>query len=87
MRSSVADRPNESGVPVIPNDPDINVIFARCAETPNGHSQRDALPLAIYIWCSQNDARSRAAHAEYDDQVYTGSTLPSGSLGGRERLT
>jgi hypothetical protein len=43
LRTSVADRLNETGVPVNPNDPVISAILARYAETLNGHFQRDAL--------------------------------------------
>jgi hypothetical protein len=71
LRTSVADRLHETGVPVDPNDPVINAILARYTEALNGHFQRDALRLETYIWRSQDDARVREAHAENDDQVFT----------------
>jgi putative chitinase len=78
LRSSVAGRLNETGVPVSPNDPVIRAILARYAETLNGHFQRDALQLASYIWRSQDDARVRAAHAELDDRAFAWSDPPPG---------
>lgn len=78
LRTSVADRLNETGVPVNPNDPVINAIRARYAEALNGHFQRDALQLETYIWRSQDDARVRAAHAEYDDRVFAWANPPAG---------
>lgn len=77
MRASVADRLNETGVPVNPNDPVINAILARYAERLNGYFQRDALQLTSYIWRSQDDARVRAAHAEYDNRVFAWSSPPA----------
>lgn len=77
LRTSVADRLNETGVPVNPNDPVINAILARYSETLNGYFQRDALQLETYIWRSQDDARVRAAHAEYDDRVFAWSNPPA----------
>ena len=77
LRTSVADRLNATGVPVNPNDPVINAILARYAETLNGYFQRDALQLETYIWRSQDDARVRAAHAEYDDRVFAWSNPPA----------
>lgn len=82
LRTSVADRLNETGVPVNPNDPVISAILARYAETLNGHFQRDALQLETYIWRSQDDARVRAAHAEYDDRVFAWSDPPAGGYPG-----
>jgi predicted chitinase len=78
LRSSVASRLNETGVPVNPNDPVINAILARYAEALNGQFQRDALLLETYIWRSQNDARVRAAHAENDDRVFAWANPPAG---------
>ncbi len=78
LRISVADRLNETGVPVNPNDPVINAILARYAEALNGHFQRDALQLATYIWRSQDDARVRAAHADHDDRVFAWANPPVG---------
>ncbi len=78
LRSSVAGRLNETGVPVNPNDPVINAILARYAEALNGHFQRDALQLETYIWRSQDDARVRAAHAEHDDRVFAWANPPAG---------
>lgn len=77
LRTSVADRLNETAVPVNPNDPVINAILARYAETLNGYFQRDALQLETYTWRSQDDARVRAAHAEYDDRVFAWSNPPA----------
>lgn len=78
LRTSVADRLNETGVPINPNDPVIRAILARYAETLNGLFQRDALQLETYIWRSQDDARVRAAHAEYDDRAFAWSDPPAG---------
>ncbi|KAB2886505.1 MAG: hypothetical protein F9K34_01895 [Albidovulum sp.] len=78
LRSSVAGRLNETGVPVNPNDPVVNAILARYAEALNGHFQRDALQLETYIWRSQDDARVRAAHAENDDRVFAWANPPAG---------
>lgn len=78
LRSSVAGRLNETGVPVNPNDPVINAILARHAEALNGHFQRDALQLETYIWRSQDDARVRAAHADHDDRVFAWANPPAG---------
>lgn len=78
LRTSVADRLNETGVPVNPNDPVINVILARYTEALNGHFQRDALQLETYIWRSQDDARVREAHAENDDRVFAWANPPAG---------
>lgn len=84
LRAAVAGRLSETGVPVNPNDPVINAILARYAETLNGHFQNDALQLETYIWRSQDDARVRAAHAEYDDRVFAWSAPPSGGHPGQE---
>lgn len=78
LRSSVADRLNETGVPVNPNDPVIRAILARYAEALNGQFQRDALQLETYIWRSQDDARVRAAHADHDDRVFAWANPPAG---------
>lgn len=78
LRTSVADRLNETGVPVNPNDPVINAILARYTEALNGHFQRDALQLETYIWRSQDDTRVRAAHAENDDRVFAWANPPAG---------
>lgn len=78
LRSSVAGRLNETGVPVNPNDPVINAILARYAEALNGHFQRDALQLETYIWRSQDDARVRAAHADHDDRAFAWANPPAG---------
>lgn len=78
MRTSVAGRLNEVGVPVNPNDPVINAILARYTEALNGHFQRDALQLETYIWRSQDDARVRPAHAENDDRVFAWANPPAG---------
>lgn len=78
LRSSVAGRLNETGVPVNPNDPVINAILARYAETLNGHFQRDALQLETYIWRSQDDARVRAAYADHDDRAFAWANPPAG---------
>ena len=78
LRSSVAGRLNETGVPVNPNDPVINAILARYAEALNGHFQRDALQVETYIWRSQDDDRVRAAHADLDDRVFAWANPPSG---------
>jgi len=78
LRTSIADRLNETGVPVNHNDPVISAILARYAETLNGHFQRDALQLETYIWRGQDDARVRAAHAEYDDRAFAWSDPPAG---------
>ena len=84
LRTSVADRLGETGVPVNPNDPVINAVLARYAEMLNGLFQRDALQLETYIWRSQDDARVRAAHAGYDDQVFAWSAPPSGGHPGQD---
>lgn len=84
LRTSVADRLGETGVPVNPNDPVINAVLARYAEMLSGVLQRDALQLETYIWRSQDDARVRAAHAEYDDQVFAWSAPPSGGHPGQD---
>jgi predicted chitinase len=78
LRSSVAGRLNETGVPVNPNDPVIDAILARYAEALNGHFQRDALQLETYIWRSQDDARVRAAHADHDDRAFAWANPPAG---------
>lgn len=78
LRTSVAGRLNETGMPVNPNDPVINAILARYAEALNGHFQRDALQLETYIWRSQDDASVRAAHAENDDRVFAWANPPAG---------
>jgi len=78
LRSSVAGRLNETGVPVSPDDPVISAILARYAEAVNGHFQRDALQLETYIWRSQDDARVRAAHADHDDRVFAWANPPAG---------
>lgn len=85
LRTSVADRLNETGVPVNPNDPVINAILARYTEALNGHFQRDALQLETYIWRSQDDARVRAAHAENDDRVFAWANPPAGGHPGEAR--
>ena len=84
LRTSVADRLNETGVPVNPNDPAINAILARYTEALNGHFQRDALQLETYIWRSQNDARVRAAHRENNGQVFAWSSPPLGGHPGED---
>lgn len=78
LRTSVAGRLNETGMPVNPNDPVINAILARYAEALNGHFQRDALQLETYIWRGQDDASVRAAHAENDDRVFAWANPPAG---------
>ncbi|PKP74493.1 MAG: hypothetical protein CVT84_08015 [Alphaproteobacteria bacterium HGW-Alphaproteobacteria-6] len=78
MRTTVAGRLGETGVPVNPNDPVTLATLARYAETLNGHFQRDALQLETYIWRSQDDARVRAAHAEHDDRTFAWSNPPAG---------
>lgn len=78
LRISVADRLNETGVPVNPNDPVIKAILARFTEALNGHFQRDTLQLETYIWRSQDDARVRQAHAENDDRVFAWANPPAG---------
>lgn len=78
LRTAVAERLGETGVPVNPNDPAISAILARYAEALNGHFQRDALQLEAYIWRSQDDARVRAAHAEHDDRTFAWSDPPAG---------
>lgn len=78
LRTSVADRLNETGVPVNPNDPVINAILVRHTEALNGHFQRDALQLETYIRRSQDDARVRAAYAENDDRVFAWDNPPAG---------
>lgn len=84
LRTSVADRLNETGAPVNPNDPVIKSILARYAEALNGHFQTDALQLENYIWRSQDDARVRAAHADYDDQAFAWSVPPAGGHPGQD---
>ncbi|MCA3448751.1 MAG: hypothetical protein INF92_00010 [Rhodobacter sp.] len=71
LRSEVADRLTEIGVAVNPNDPVITSIIARYAEILNGLFQTDALQIGRYIWRSSDDSRVRAAHAEYDDRIYS----------------
>jgi hypothetical protein len=77
LRTSVADRLNETGVPVNPNDPVISAILARYAATLNGHFQTDAPQLETYIWRSQDDARVRAADAENDNRVFAWDNPPA----------
>jgi hypothetical protein len=76
IRSEVADRLTEIGVAVNPNDPVIRSVIARYAEILNGLFQTDALQVERYIWRSSDDSRVRAAHAEYDDRVFSWSAPP-----------
>ena len=55
LRTAVAERLGETGVPVNPSEPASSAILARYAEALNGHFQRDALQLDTYIWRSQDD--------------------------------
>lgn len=71
IRDAVASRLTEIGVAVDPNDPVITSIIARYAEVLNGFLQTDALHVSEYIWRSRDDARVRAEHAQYDDQVFS----------------
>lgn len=84
LRSSVADRPIETGVAVNANDPVINAILARYAEALSGFFQRDALRLENYVWRSADDRRVRAAHAANDDQVFAWSAPPAGGHPGQD---
>lgn len=77
LRIVVADRLNETNVPVNPNDPVINAILARYADALNGHFQRDALQLETCIRRSEDDARVRAAHADHDDRVFAWANPPA----------
>lgn len=85
LRTSVADRLNETGVAVDPNDLVINAILARYTEALNGHFQRNALQLETYIWRSQDDSRVREAHAENDDRVFAWANPPAGGHPGEAR--
>ena len=84
LRAAVAGRLSETGVPVNPTDSVINAILARYAETLNGFFQTEALQLESYIWRSSDDSRVRAAHAEYDDQVFAWSAPPAGGHLGQD---
>lgn len=84
LRTIVADRLSETGVPVNPNDPVINAILGRYTEALNGHFQRDALQLETYIWRSQGDDRVRAAHRENNGQVFAWSSPPPGGHPGQD---
>ena len=83
LRTDVADRLSETAVPVNPNDPVITSIIARYAERLNGFFQTEALQVLEYIWRSRDDARVRAAHASYDDQVFSWSDPPIGGHPGQ----
>lgn len=83
LRGEVADRLTEIGVAVNPNDPVITSIIARYAERLNGYFQTEALGVEEYIWRSRDDARVRAAHAQYDDQVFSWSDPPEGGHPGQ----
>lgn len=83
LRSEVADRLTEIGVAVNPNDPVIRSVIARYAEILNGLFQTDALQVERYIWRSSDDSRVRAAHAEYDDRIFSWSAPPEGGHPGQ----
>lgn len=83
LRSAFSDRMSEIGVPVNPNDPIINAILSRYPEHLNGVFQVQGLQLERYVRRSQDDARVRAAHAAYDDQVFSWSEPPDGGHPGQ----
>ena len=83
LRGDVADRLTEIGVAVNPNDPVITSIIARYTERLNGFFQTEALQVEEFIWRGQDDARVRAAHAQYDDQVFSWSDPPEGGHPGQ----
>lgn len=83
LRGEVADRLTEIGVAVNPNDPVITAIIARYAEILNGFLQTEALHVERYTWRSREDSRVRAAHAEYDDRVFSWSDPPEGGHPGQ----
>jgi hypothetical protein len=83
LRSEVADRLTEIGVAVNSNDPVITSIIARYAEVLNAFFQTEALRVLEYTWRSRDDARVRADHAGYDDQVFSWSDPPEGGHPGQ----
>lgn len=83
LHSAVSHRLSELGVTVNPNDPVVNAILSRYTERLNGLLQAEALQIDQYIWRSQDDARVRAAHAAYDDQVFWWSDPPEGGHPGQ----
>ncbi len=83
LRAAIADRLNKTGAPVNPDDPVITAIIGRYTERLNGFFQTEALQLEEYIWRSQDDARVRTAHAQYDDQVFSWSDPPEGGHPGQ----
>ena len=83
LRGEVADWLTEIGVAVNPNDPVITSIIARYAELLNGFFQMEALHVERYTWRSRDDSRVRAAHAEYDDRVFSWSDPPEGGHPGQ----
>ena len=76
LRSEVAGRLTEIGVAVNANDPVMTSIIARYAELLNGFFQTEALHVERYTWRSRDDFRVRAAHAEYDDRIFSWSDPP-----------
>jgi predicted chitinase len=84
LRAEVAARLSETGVAVERNDPVITSIISRYAEILNGFLQTEGLNVEQYIWRSQGDSRVRAAHAGYDDQVFSWSALPEGGHPGQD---
>ena len=76
LRGEVAGRLTEIGVAVNANDPVMTSIIARYAELLNGFFQTEALHVERYTWRSRDDFRVRAAHAEYDDRIFSWSDPP-----------
>ena len=83
LRAEVAARLTETGVAVDPNDPVITSIISRYAEILNGFLQTEGLHVERYIWRSRDDSRVRAAHAGYDDHIFSWSDPPEGGHPGQ----